>query len=220
MPRNGLLASQRAKEGADVLGQQLWLFKRCKMAPPGHHRPLLEVVEAFGPFPRWLADLLWKAGHGTGHIDALTGLENPGVVLVLVVQPGGRVDGLGDPVDGDGGEQLVLGEALFHLPTAVAPGTPLLDNPGGQPRWGVIQPVGQGLGFGTLDMGISTLFQLPVRPRFQERALGDRQFAHARLPTSGCSGYRGRVNANDLTRVGKTQAGRYSRAPVAALGAV
>src|SRR6266851_5841125 len=220
MPRAGTLASERAKEGADVLGQQLWLFKRRKMTTPGHHRPLLEVIEAFGPLPRWLADFVRKAGHGTGHIDALSGLENPGVVLVLVVQPGGRVNGLGDPVDGDGGEQFVLGEAPFHLPTAVAPGTPLLDNPGGQARWGVIQPVGQGLGFGALDMGISALFQLPMRTRFQERALGDRQFAHARLPARGCSGHRGRVNANDLTGVGKTQAGRYSRAPVAALGAV
>src|SRR5215831_10526849 len=220
MPRDGALASEWTKEGADVLSQQLWLFKRRKMATPGHHRPLLEVVEALGPLPRWLTDLVWKAGHGTGHIDALPGLENPGVVLVLVVQPGGRVDGLGDPVDGDGGEQLVLGEAVFNLPTAVAPGTPLLDNPGGQPHWGVIQPVGQGLGFGALDMGISTLFQLPVRPCFQERALGDRQFAHARLPAGGRSRHRGRVNPDDLTGVSKTQAGRYPCAPIAALGAV
>src|SRR5262245_55706859 len=106
MPRDAALASERAKEGADVLGQQLWLFKRRKMATPGHHCPLVEIIEAFGPLPRWLADLLRKAGHGTGYIDALPGLENPGVVLVLVVQPGGRVDGLGDPIDGDGGEQL------------------------------------------------------------------------------------------------------------------
>src|SRR5262245_44235287 len=141
MPRDAALASERAEEGADVLGQQLWLFKRRKMATPGHHRPLFEVVEALGPLPRWLTDLVWKAGHGTGHIDALPRLEQPGVVLVLVVQPGGRVDRLGDPVDGDGSEQLVLGEAPFHLSTAVAPGTPLLDNPGGQPRWRVVQPI-------------------------------------------------------------------------------
>ena len=128
-----VLTSERAKEGADVLGQQLWLLKRRKVATSGHHRPLLEVVEAFSPLPRWLADLVRKAGYGTGHIDALPGLKNPGVVLILVVQPGGGVDRLSDPVDGDGGEQFVLGEASFHLPTAVAPGTPLLDNPGRQP---------------------------------------------------------------------------------------
>src|SRR5262247_150395 len=113
---DAVLASERAKEGADVLGQQLWLLKRRKVATSGHHRPLLEVVEAFGPLPRWLADLVRKASYGTGHIDALPGLENPGVVLVLVVQPGGRVDRLRDPVDGDGGEQFVLGEAPFHFP--------------------------------------------------------------------------------------------------------
>src|SRR4029453_17483667 len=92
-----VLASERAKEGADVLGQQLWLLKRRKMASSGHHRPLLEVVEAFGPLPRWLADLVRKAGYGTGHIDALPGLEKPGVVLILVVQRGGRFVGWGDP---------------------------------------------------------------------------------------------------------------------------
>jgi hypothetical protein len=149
------------------------------MATPGHHRPLLEVVEALGSLLRWLADLTRKAGHSTGHIDALPGQEHPGLVLVLVVQPGRRVDGLRDPVDGDGGEQLVLDEASFHLPTAVAPGPPFLDNPGGQAGWGVIQSVGQGLGFGALDMGIATLFQLPMRPRLQERALGNRQLAYA-----------------------------------------
>src|SRR4029453_19208942 len=121
-----------------VLGQQLWLLKRRKMATPGHQRPLFEVIEAFGPLPWRLADLLWKARHGTGHIDALPGLENPRVVLVLVVQPGGRVDRLSHPVDGDGGEQLVFGEASFPPPAAVAPGTPLLDNPGGQSRWRVV----------------------------------------------------------------------------------
>src|SRR5215813_10699639 len=106
MPHDGALTSERAKEGADVLSQQLWLLKRRKMATPGHHCPLLEVVEALGPLPRWLADLMRKAGHGTGDSDALPGLENPGVVLVLVVQPSGRVDRLGHPVDGDGGEQF------------------------------------------------------------------------------------------------------------------
>src|SRR5262245_53657234 len=58
---DAVLASERAKEGADVLGQQLWFLKRCKVATPGHHSPLLEVVEAFGPLPRCLADLLRKA---------------------------------------------------------------------------------------------------------------------------------------------------------------
>src|SRR5262249_40609107 len=131
MPRDGALASEWTKEGADVLSQQLWLFKRRKMATPGHHRPLLKIVETLGPLPRRLADLLWKAGHGTGHLDALPGLEQTGIVLILVVQPGGRVDRLSHPVDGNGSEQLVLSEASFHLPTAVAPGTPLLHNPGG-----------------------------------------------------------------------------------------
>src|SRR5215467_6175591 len=210
--REAALASERAEEGADVLSQQLWLLKCRKVATPGHHRPLLEVVEALGPLPRWLADLVRKASHGTGHIDALPGLENPGVVLVLVVQPGGRVDCLRDPVDGDGGEQFVLAEAPFHLPITVAPGTPLLDNPGGQARWGVIQPVGERLGFRALNMRIATLFQ--------ECALGTGQFTHACLPAGGGSGHRGRVNPNDLTRISKTQTSRYPRTPVAALGAV
>src|SRR5262245_10811708 len=130
---DAVLASERAKEGADVLGQQLWLLKRRKVATPGHHRPLFEVTKAFGPLPWRLADLVRKEGYGTGYIDALPGLENPGVMLIIVVQPGRGVDRLSDPVDGDGGEQFVLGEASFHLPTAVAPGTPLLDNPGRQP---------------------------------------------------------------------------------------
>jgi hypothetical protein len=55
------------------------------MATPGHYCPLLEVVEAFSPLPRWLANLVRKAGYGTRYIDALPGLEKPGVVLVLVV---------------------------------------------------------------------------------------------------------------------------------------
>jgi len=79
-------------------------------------------------------------------------------MLVLVVETGGRVDGLGHPVDGDSGEELVLGEASFYLPVTVAPGAPLLDNPGCQSHWRIVEPVGQGLGFGPLDMGVSALF--------------------------------------------------------------
>jgi hypothetical protein len=110
------------------------------MATPWHHHPLLEVVETLGLLPWWLADLVRKTGHSTGDIDAPSRLENPRGVLVRVVQPGGRIYGLSDPVDGDSGKQFVLGEASFYCPTAVAPGTLLLDKPGGQSLWGVVQP--------------------------------------------------------------------------------
>src|SRR5437867_3641645 len=66
-------------------------------------------------------------------------------------QTTGGVRGVGDPVEHDVGEELILGKPTFHVPVAVAPGTELLDDPGGQAGGRVVQAVGQRLRLRPLD---------------------------------------------------------------------
>src|SRR5438876_10489813 len=49
------------------------------------------------------------------------------------------------------GQQEVAGEARLEVPAAVRPGRPLLEDPGGQPGGGVVQPVSDRLRLRRLD---------------------------------------------------------------------
>ena len=70
------------------------------------------------------------------------------------------------------------------------------------------------------DGVIDAMLDYCARPQQFDAERGVSLKRFLRLAACGYSRHRGRVHPNDLTEVGKTQAGRYPRAPVAALGAV
>src|SRR5437867_3407560 len=78
-----------------------------------HERPALDVVDALGPGPRRVQDLAGERGVGCRHLDALVVGEGPGAVAPREVGPERRVDGAGEPVEHDVGQQLVLREAAL-----------------------------------------------------------------------------------------------------------
>src|SRR5579885_577954 len=84
------------------------------------------------------------------------------MVTGVVIQADGGIDGLGDPVQGHVGEELVFAETPLDVPCTVAPGTELLHDPGRQSHRRVVEPVGQGLRPGALDMAVGPLLVLPV----------------------------------------------------------
>src|SRR5256885_15211910 len=134
-------AAQRPEERPDVLHQRARLLHGREVAAPLHARPALHVEDALGPGARRLDDLPREDGAAGWHLDAeAAGRELVGVDR-LVIEAARRVRGLGDPVEHDGGEQLVLREAALDLPVAVAPGAALLDDPrgeaGGRGVWSV-----------------------------------------------------------------------------------
>ena len=81
-------------------------------------------------------------------------LENPRIVLGVVIQVGGSIESLGGPVDGDVGEELILGVAALDISVAVTPFAVSLNDPRGEPRRRVIQCVGEGLGLGPLHVEV------------------------------------------------------------------
>ena len=84
--------------------------------------------------------------------------EAPVVVVEIVTHR--RCDRLGDPIERYCSQQEIAGEALIEITAGISPGTPLFQNPGGEPSGRVVQPVGERLGFGGLDCFITT-FGLP-----------------------------------------------------------
>ena len=88
------------------------------------------------------------------------------------MEPERGADGPGHPVEHDGGQQLVVGEAALDLAVAVAPGPPLLHDSGGQPDRRVGQAEGQGLGAGPLEVRVAALALVPARPGLRQRLLG------------------------------------------------
>src|SRR5262249_29580493 len=151
----GPSTSQRAEERPYIFGQYYRLLQGGEVAAAWHLSPALDIEGALAPLSGRSADLLREDGHSRGHDHSLALLHGPRVALGLVVQPGGRVDAPRDPVEGDGREELVLGKAALDITVAVTPGTVLFHDPGRQPRWRVVEPVGQRLGLGTLDVRVA-----------------------------------------------------------------
>src|SRR5215218_5923659 len=117
-------------------------------------------VAAVGQLPR-VADVFDGEGHPGGHGD-----QRPRrVVGVVVVGAKRRADGAGGPVQRDDGEQLVAAEPALEVAVAVAPGPVLVDDPGGQPRRGVGERCGQGVGPGGLDGAVAAVGFVPTSRR-------------------------------------------------------
>src|SRR5262245_12868724 len=129
------------------------------MATRGHHSPPLEVIIALGPAPGEQDDLAGKDCHAGGrlhHWRASMG-RLPGVMAGLIVVAYRGAHALGDPVEHHGGQEFVLAKSPFDLPAAIAPGPPLLHNPGAQPHRRVVEAVGERLGLGALQGKVAAL---------------------------------------------------------------
>ena len=126
----------------------------AKWPPARHLGPLHEVIAGLHPLPGRHEDFLRKQGARSGHVHA--SLDGGGDT-VLVIDSSGRCAGLGDPVEHDIRQQLVLCEAALDISVAVTPLAELLDNPRCQARWGIVEAVPEALGLRRLDLLIRTL---------------------------------------------------------------
>src|SRR5690606_19840989 len=93
-------------------------------------------------------------------LDALGRRPEAAGLHRLVVEPRGRRDRPGDPVDHHVGEELILREAALDVAVAVAPGAELLDDPRGEPGGRVVEAVAERLRLGALDLLIAGLVGL------------------------------------------------------------
>jgi hypothetical protein len=100
---------------------------------------------------------------------------------------------------------------------AVTPGPILFHDPGRQPGWRVIEPIGQGLGLGALDVGIAPFGLQPGFPLVQQRLFSRGQRPAARPQVRRGPSYRGGVNADEVMGIRKPQIISNARAPVAPL---
>src|SRR5258708_1214756 len=85
-------------------------------------------------------------------------------MIDLVVETGGGVDRLRDPVDHDVGEQFVFTESSLNVALAIAPGAEFFDDPACQTCGRVIESIGKRLGACALDTAIGPFVLLVVLP--------------------------------------------------------
>src|SRR5258708_23194735 len=138
-------------------------------------------------------------------------------MIDLVVETGGGVDRLRDPVDHDVGEQFVFTEGSLNVALAIAPGAELFDDPACQACGRVIESIGKRLGACALDTAIRSFVLLVVLPlcapllyfRTVAQALA---FLHGQP-----GGYHVQVDADQMLGVGIPQAGGDRAAPIASL---
>src|SRR2546430_17374294 len=67
------LSPQVAEESTDVLGEEPGLLERREVTARRHHRPALDVVDAFRPRARRADDLFLEDCGGRGGLVALSG---------------------------------------------------------------------------------------------------------------------------------------------------
>src|SRR2546426_2045938 len=191
------------EECPDLLDQQVRFFQSGEMTACGHLRPALDVVGPFGPFARRPSQFPGKSRYPRGHSNLFISAQAPGGVAFLVIQPGGRVNGLGDPVQHHVREELVLGVGPFEVALAVTPGAKFFDDPGAQPDRRVIQAISQGLGFGALDSLVPGLLLPPCLHLFEPRLFCHRQvLAILRV---GSDTHHVEVNTDKVLRIGEPQ---------------
>ena len=120
-------------------------------------------------------------GNSGWHPDGIAGaqarLTLPAAVVVVVAHRGG--DAPCYPVQRHHVEQEVPGETRLEVAAAVAPRTPLLKNPCGEPGWRVVQCVAESLGPGRLDRRVTPLGQVPALRLLQIPLLAFGQRARA-----------------------------------------
>src|SRR5215470_5354034 len=124
-------STQPAKEVADVGDDRMWLFPRREVPAAVVVPELLEVVVALRPAARGSADLLRQDGNPDRSLDDGHAVMQwrPGMVRGFVVVPRRRAVALCDPVDHDGGQQVVLAETGLDIAVAIAPAAMLFDDP-------------------------------------------------------------------------------------------
>lgn len=89
-------------------------------------------VEALGKGAGWGYLVVRENGEPSWYFDG-----RRGNCITLLVRDKGRTNGISCPVQHQAGEQFVLAEAVFYVSCAVAPPLEHLDQPRGQPGWGV-----------------------------------------------------------------------------------
>src|SRR5262245_11050638 len=140
------------------------------------------------------------------------------MVTLLVVQAGGRVNGLRNPINHHIGEELILRIRASEVTATIAPGAELLGNPGAEPNWRVIEAVSQSLGLGSLNTLIAGFLLAPAVHLFQPGLLCRGQV----LTISRMGGDTNHIqmNADDILRISKAESGSNHRAPVSSLRAI
>src|SRR5258708_28038432 len=122
MPCAGLPSSpQRAEEFAQVLREELGLFEGREVSASRHPREAAQVVSALGPLARRQIDVSGQERDRARHLHALARREPPRRPVAIVVEPVGRGDGPGRPVDGEQGGHVVECEAAGGPPPAAPP---------------------------------------------------------------------------------------------------
>jgi hypothetical protein len=91
------------------------------MASSGHFGPALQVVAAFDPAAGWKRRLQWEDCYSGGDGDEVAFLELERAEVAFPIEAEGGGDGLGHPVEGDVGEELVAGEAGEQVAVTVGP---------------------------------------------------------------------------------------------------
>src|SRR4029450_10363598 len=114
-----------------------------EMTALGEVGPVDDVVLPFDPFP-WRGEHV-GAGHGHARGDLDAAVAGGAAVDGFVVEAHRGADRASCPVDGEVGEKVVTVVDRVEVAVAVGPSVELLQDPGGKPRWGVVERVGQGL---------------------------------------------------------------------------
>ncbi len=127
---------QGTEESSYVFHQSLWLFQCCEMPSCFHFCPPLDMVVLLSNRPWWNGDFLREHSHSCRHLDPPRTRFT--LMKGLVVQTRRGVDGLGDPIDHDIGEQFLFGKHALQITVAIAPGAKLLNDPACQPHRRII----------------------------------------------------------------------------------
>src|SRR5689334_14428906 len=109
------LSAQLPEGSAQFLGEQLRLLPGGEVAAAVDLVPVDEVAEgSLAPAARCAVDLGGEDGHGDRHPRDRYGVERAAARLrPLPVRTGGRRTGVGEPVERDRGQDLVIGEDLL-----------------------------------------------------------------------------------------------------------
>src|SRR5689334_4548298 len=102
------------------------------MAASWHLCPMLDAQEALSQFARRQGQVFGKCGNSCRNFNILPLFELWRRVAILIVETSRGTNRPGHPVNHDIGKQFVFAETLLDVATAIAPGTELLYDPGGQ----------------------------------------------------------------------------------------
>ena len=140
--------TRHGREVHDVISSVSRLARLGRVRRNRRSAPI--VLRREGATPRW-------NGYATFRPRKRCRSETAEHVPAFVINPCRRGAAVGDPVDHDVGQQLVLREDLFEVAVVVAPSVPLFDDPGREADRRVAQSVSQRLRFCRLNLLISEI---------------------------------------------------------------